>query len=96
MKWGRKPKDLTNEGRELTKKIQEKRAILSERRKNLSEITNRYTGLTGLIERNRTTKTVDDYIKFPYLVVASSDDPENSLTVRINNDNSKIWLSFAK
>jgi hypothetical protein len=54
--------------------------------------------MQGLIKRNKETPLRDstETIPFPYLIVASSDDAQNSLSIRLKPDNTKIWLSFAK
>jgi hypothetical protein len=99
VKWGKKEMSDTVECKALAERISSTRSILTERRKVLTDLAKKYQSLIGLIERNKESPAIPDItqsIKLPYLVIASSDDPGNQLSIRLNENNSKVWLSFIK
>jgi hypothetical protein len=69
----------------------------------LNELTEKLASLKGIIERNRwqcenETGSLgeEEAIRFPFILVATEDEEQNSLTINLSPDFSEMKLNFAK
>ena len=75
--------------------IQDKKSAVTEKRNELGQVADKFVCLRGLIERNK-TKIPEEIVKFPYILLATPDETSNSMSLRLNANNTKVWSSFKK
>jgi hypothetical protein len=79
--------------------IRTKQQTIEDKRRDLKEISEKYVWLKGLLERNlgqEPKPSNEELLPFPYILVATQDDPTNSVSIRLNTTNTKVWSSFSK
>lgn len=69
--------------------------MVEEKRTELSQISDKFVCLKGLIERNK-TKIPEEIVQFPYILLATPDETSNSMSIRLNENNTRVWSSFKK
>ena len=75
--------------------IKEKKKKLNAKREELKKIALKFFSLKSLINRNRTASN-EDIIRFPFVVVATEENPENSIKLDSNINITEIGLKFLK
>ena len=86
-------KDLTN----YRQSLRAKRDQITAKRERLREVSEKLVSLKGLIKRNEEQNIKDsECVEFPYILLATPDNPKNSMSIKLNSNNSKIWSSFAQ
>lgn len=61
------------------------------------QVSDRYICLQGLIDRNNNkTERDEEIVQFPYILLATPDETSNSMSIRLNATNTKVWSSFKK
>jgi hypothetical protein len=85
-----------NEGIELLKKsLREKSERIEEKRRALKEIWRKFAAVKDLFNRN-IVKKEPDAIKFPFIVVATEEHPENMIRMECSSDRTDVCIKFMK
>lgn len=78
------------------KEVEASREVMKAKRAELSEILNKYVAIQHLVHRNKKAMSSSQRVNFPFLMVASSDSPDNSMSIRANPNGSSIHLKLAR
>mmetsp|Transcript_20267 Transcript_20267/g.37847 ORF Transcript_20267/g.37847 Transcript_20267/m.37847 type:complete len:404 (+) Transcript_20267:9932-11143(+) len=76
--------------------VEASREVVKAKRAELSEILNKYVAIQHLVHRNKKALTTSQRVHFPFLMVGTSDSPDNSMSIRANPNGSSIHLKMAR
>lgn len=85
-----------SEGLEILKNnLQDQKGRIEEKRKSLKEVWKRFSTVKELFDRNK-VKNEPDAIKFPFIVVATEEHPDNMIRMECSSDRTDVCIKFMK